>query len=301
MKRLIRWVLRAVAVLVILVVVAMIFVYWRSNHLLAQRIIVDEPALAIPTNAAAIAQGKRLAALRGCTGCHGADLGGDVLIDSFPVGVIAGPNLTRGMGGVGASLTPTLMERAIRHGLGAEGRMLLFMPSTDFSALTDADTADLIAFVQSVPPVDRQVPAVAPGPLLRTLFVFGKVPLVSALQIDQHAAHVAALTPEPSADYGRYLAQACTGCHGEHFSGGPIPGLPPSFPAAQNITPNPVGGLGKWTQADFIAAIRTGKRPDGSTINPFMPWRAFSALTDTELNALWAYLHTLPPRPSGTR
>lgn len=299
MQRLMRRVLRAAAVLLVVVVVAAIFVYWRSNHLLAQRIVINEPALTIPTDAAAIAQGKRLARLRGCTECHGADLGGRVLVDSFTVGVIAGPNLTRGTGGIGAILTPTLIEQAIRHGLGVGGRMLLFMPSTDFAGLTDADTDDLIAFVQSALPVDRQVPAASAGPLMRTLFLFGKVPLVYALQIDQHAAHVAALSPEPTASFGRYLAQGCTGCHGAHFSGGPIPGLPPSFPHAQNITPNAQTGIGKWTKADFVTAIHTGKRPDGSAINPFMPWRAFSVLTDVELDALWAYLQTIPARAAG--
>ncbi len=299
MRRLAGWLLRLMAALAVIMVVAATFVYLRSNQLLAQRIHIDEPTLNIPADADAIARGKRLAMLRGCTDCHGADLGGHVLVDSLPVGVIAGSNLTHGTGGIGRNLTATLIERAVRHGLGPGGRMLLFMPSTDFAKLTDADTGDLIAYVQSVPPVDRSIPAATAGPLLRTLFLLGKAPLVYALNIDQHAAHVASLTPEPTAEYGRYLAQACAGCHGDHFSGGAIPGLPPSFPHAQNITRDPAGGIGHWTHADFIAAMRTGKRPDNSSINPFMPWKAFSAMTDVELDALWSFLQTVPARATG--
>jgi len=71
-----------------------------------------------------------------------------------------------------------------------------------------------------------------------------------------------------------------------------VPGTPPSFPDSQNLTP---ANLGKWTNADFRRALREGKRPDGSNIDKFMPWPAFSKMTDEEIDALWAYLQTLPP------
>ena len=303
MNRFVRWVVRTWVAVVVIAVLGLGFVYWRSSSMMARRISINEAALTLPTDAASIAQGKRLTVLRGCTDCHGTDLGGGKpLVDSFFVGRVVGPNLTRGRGGLGARLTPTLIEHAVRHGVAEGGRMLLFMPSTDFSGLTDADMADLIAYVRSVPPVNRSVPTSFAGPLLRTLYVFGKVHLNAAMLIDQHAPHVASISPLPTADYGRYLAQACTGCHGRHLSGGRIPGLPPSFPAAQNITQNPADGIGKWTHSDFINAIHTGKRPDGTAINPFMPWQAFSTtMTDVELDAIWAYLKTVPARPSGQR
>src|SRR6185369_17554777 len=225
--------------------------------------------------------------------------GGRVLVDAFPIGRLAAPNLTRGKGGAGGRLDAASTERAIRHGLGEGGRLLLYMPTTDFNALTDADTADLIAYVSAVPPVDRDVPAPAAGPLMRTLFVLDKAPLVYALRVDQHAAHAATMAPAATAEYGRYLANSCTGCHGEHFSGGRVPGTPPSFPPARNITPDPGDGIGKWSEAEFNAALRSGKRPDGSTLNTFMPWKAFATMTDLEVDALWAYLQTVPARATG--
>jgi len=282
--------------LVLLVVLASAagLVYWRSSALLAQHIDVKEPALAVTDGADARERGEHLAITRGCTDCHGPDLGGRVRVEAFPIGRLAAPNLTRGNGGVGGRLDAASLERAIRHGLGEGGRLLLYMPSTDFSSLTDADTADLIAYVRAVAPVDRNIPPPLAGPLMRTLFLLGKAPLAYALQIDHHAAHMNAMAAAATADYGRYLAQSCTGCHTAKFTGGHVPGTPPAFPDARNITQDPVNGIGKWSKENFYAALRTGKRPDGSAINPFMPWKAFARLNDTELDALWAFLQTLP-------
>jgi mono/diheme cytochrome c family protein len=282
-------------VLLALAGIALAFVYWRSNSLLAQHIQIDEPALNIPTDAEAITRGEHLAITRGCTDCHAADLGGRVLVDAFPIGRIAAPNLTQGKGGVG-SLDSQRMERAIRHGLGVGGRLLLYMPATDFSALSDADTADLMAYVSTRPMIDREIPAPVAGPLIRTLFLLDKAPLVYALKVDQHAAHVGAVVAAATPEYGHYMARACTGCHGEHFSGGHVPGTPPDFPDAANITPS---GIGKWSKADFFTAMHEGKRPDGRVLNTFMPWKAFATMTDTELDALWLFLQTVPAVATG--
>jgi cytochrome c553 len=282
-------------VLLVVVATALGLVYWRSGSLFAQHIDVKEPALSPPADADAKARGEHLAVTRGCVDCHGADLGGHVLVDKFPVGVLAAPNLTRGKGGIGARLDATSIERAVRHGLGEGGRLLLYMPATDFAGLTDADTADLIAYVTSVPAVDRDIPAPAAGPLMRVLFLLDKAPVVYALKVDHHAAHAATMTASADANYGRYLAQSCTGCHRENFVGGHVPGTPPEFPDARNITTDPVNGIGKWTKDNFNAAVRTGKRPDGSDLKPFMPWKAFAKLSDTEIDALWAFMQTVPP------
>lgn len=285
---------KILVVLAIVLLTALGLIYWRSSSLMAQRIEVKEPALAIASDPAAIARGEHLAITRGCTDCHSADLGGRVLVDAFPIGVFAAPNLTRGKNGIGNRLDPVAIERAVRHGVGEAARLLLYMPTTDFAALTDADTADLIAYVSSVAPVDREVPPPSAGPLMRTLFLLGKAPLVYGLQIDQHAAHANAVVAAANADYGHYLAHSCTGCHGQNFAGGHVPGTPPSFPSARNITPDPAAGIGQWTKADFATALRTGKRPDGSVLDPFMPYKAFATFTDSEVDALWAFLQTVP-------
>ena len=107
------------------------------------------------------------------------------------------------------------------------------------------------------------------------------------------------MPPADTVEYGHYIAQVggCTGCHGAGLSGGPIPGVPPDFPPAQNLTPT---GIGQWSDADIVRALRVGKRPDGTTINQFMPWPYTASMTDTEMAALIKYLRSVPPRPTGT-
>jgi mono/diheme cytochrome c family protein len=295
-----RILLRTLATLVVLVLAFVGFVYIRSEIALRSTWHIDEPALTIPGDSDARARGEHVAITRGCTECHAADLGGHVVFESPPIGRMGAPNLTRGRGGVVASYDARTWERAIRHGVRHDNRSLLFMPARDFAVLSDADTADLIAYLQGVPPVDRDSIPSYVGPVGRALFAFGKLPMVEARLIDQHARHPARLEIAATADYGRYLAQTCTGCHGEGMSGGPIPGTPPNFPKPPNLTPDATG-LADWTKADFYRVFREGKKRDGSALDTFMPWQSMSRFTDTELDALWAYLRSLPPRPAGQR
>ena len=97
-------------------------------------------------------------------------------------------------------------------------------------------------------------------------------------------------------EYGEYLANTCKGCHGAGFSGGPIPGIPAQPPYPANLTADVATGLGSWQEADFVTALRTGIRPDGTLITSAMPWQTFQGLTDDELDALWLYLQSVRPR-----
>jgi cytochrome c553 len=118
--------------------------------------------------------------------------------------------------------------------------------------------------------------------------------------IDHANVKPAVVTPAVTAEYGRYVAASCTGCHGENLSGGKIEVGPPDWPPAANLTPHAQGRISKWQEADFLKALRTAKRPDGSEINPVMP-RAFGQLEEVELKAIWKYLQTLPAAATGVR
>jgi hypothetical protein len=70
-------------------------------------------------------------------------------------------------------------------------------------------------------------------------------------------------------------------------------------PPGPNLTPG--GELGNWSEADFMAALRSGQTPSGKTLDPEqMPWTSFSNMTDSELQAIWAYLSTLPALPDNS-
>lgn len=298
MKRLF---LRTLLALGVFALVLVAFVWARSTYLLHRTWQVNETVLALPTDAAAIERGRHIATTRGCTDCHTSNLGGQVVIHAPPIAQIAAPNLTRGSGGVTAAFSVVDWERAIRHGLRPDGRALLLMPSDEMNGLSDADTADLIAWLRQVPAVDRASQPNSIGPVGRALLAFGQLPLIAATRINQHASHIASITPGVTIEYGRYLAQGCGGCHGAHLSGGTIPGMPPDTPKAANLTPDPVTGLGKWSKVDFYRVVREGHKPDGSAVNPFMPWKAIGSSSDAELDALWAYLRSVPPRAAGQR
>jgi|SRR5581483_2948881 len=65
---------------------------------------------------------------------------------------------------------------------------------------------------------------------------------------------------------------------------------------AANLTPDPATGIGtRYTEASFIKAMRTGKKPDGTEMMPPMPWPDFAQMSDADLKAIWTYLRSLPP------
>jgi hypothetical protein len=86
----------------------------------------------------------------------------------------------------------------------------------------------------------------------------------------------------------------CKGCHQADLAGGLIEGEDPSWPPAAGLRPTP-GGFGDWTEAQFKVLMRTGKRLDGTDVDPVMPWRITMNMTDAELSAMWAWLRTLSP------
>ncbi len=275
------------------------WIQWQSHRRLQRVYAFTVAPVPVPAGAEAVARGRHLAQTRGCVDCHGADLAGMTVIDDGAMGRIDGPNLTRGPGGLPADYSDEDYIRAIRHGVNREGRGLFLMPSTDYATLSDADMGALIAYLRSVPAVDKPRGPVAPGPVAKALLATGRLRL-AAQDIEHARIQPSQVAPAANAEYGRYVAASCTGCHGPNLSGGKIAAGPPTWPPAANLTPHPDGRLSQWTEADFVRAMRTQRRPDGSEISPVMP-KAFGGLDDLELKALWAYLRTLPPKPLGKR
>jgi mono/diheme cytochrome c family protein len=298
-KKILKWIgIVVVGLIVLIVVVAGVLHFAGSSRLAAA------PAIAVtvpdtPADEAALARGKHLAAaISLCEDCHQDNLRGQIFIDEAPIGLIAAPNLTAGAGGVGAAYDDEDWVRAIRHGVGGDGRVLAVMPSNAFAHLSDDDLAALIAYLKSAPPVDNELPArniMFPGTILFGVLGFSSLP-VSV--IDHDAAQAVSAPPEGvTAEYGGYLAEiaGCTECHGANLAGLTDENGPPPGP---NLTP--AGNPGAWSEADFLSVIRNGLTPEGKNLDPvMMPWPWFARMTDEELKAIWLYLQSLPPRNLG--
>lgn len=303
MKRVFKWLSWIVGVIVALLVVALLGLYVTSGLRLNKSYAVQPAKVTIPTEETAVAEGQRQFLTHACLDCHGADGAGALVMDDPLVGYVVGANLTPGQGGAGQMFNDDDWVRAIRHGIGADGKPLVIMPSYEYNLMNDEDLGNLIAYLKRLPPVDQVQPAPALGPLGRFLVVSGLFPVLSAEIIDHDAPRPQAVAKGPTAEFGHYLvAQSCVGCHGQELSGGAIPGVPSSPPLPRNLTPDKETGLGTWSQEDFVRVIRQGERPDGTVIDPTkMPWPAFKHLTDEEITAVWLYLQSVPAKPYGNR
>jgi mono/diheme cytochrome c family protein len=283
--------------LVVILLLGMTFAVISANSRLNQTYTVEIPPIQVPSDPESIAEGERIFRARNCSACHDLDLSGRDLDEAAVLGVVAASNLTSGEGGAASQYTSDEdFVRAIRHGVGPDGKPLVVMPSEEFSVYSEHDIALLIAYIKSVPPVDEIHPEARLSPLGALLMVSGVAPLLSAEVIDHNSLAYSELVPEVSVEYGEYLARSCTTCHGSSFAGGPIPVGPPDWPPAANLTPDAETGLGNWTEEDFFRAIREGTRPDGSKLySEAMPWETFRYMSDTELSALWLFLSSLEP------
>jgi cytochrome c553 len=299
--KIVRYAAWTVGVLVALVLVAAGGLYAYTQSHFDRKWTVAGHALTIPTDSIALARGHHIATtISKCSGCHETDFGGGLFIDAPPVARLYTANLTGGKGGIGRQLSDLDWERAIRHGVKPDGSALMFMPAEEFQRLSDQDAAALIAYLKSLPPVDREQGKNSIGPIGRALYAKGDLALIPAEMIDHSAAHPQPVPMAVSVEYGRYMADigGCKGCHGPGLSGGRIPGTPPDWKPAANLTPT---GIGHYKEEDFFRALREGKRPGGLPIDTLMPFRFTKDMTDDEIRALYMYLKTVPPKAYGGR
>jgi len=246
-------------------------------------------------------QGKYLFESRGCGECHGMDGAGRVMIDE-PGGLyVRTPDITSARVSMVAAYTEADWVRAIRHGVDPAGRALLVMPSEDYNRMNDADFAALVAYIRTLPPGRGTLGEVRLPAMLRVLYAVGAFK-DAAEKIDHRLPPAAPIPVAESAEHGGYVANMCIGCHGSGFSGGKIPGAPPDWPPASNLTPGEGSVMPRYPTAEaFATMMRTGKRPDGTAVSKVMPFESLKNFNDTDLRALFAYLGTLPPKKAGER
>ncbi len=256
--------------------------------------------IARSTDPAVLERGRHIAhAVAPCAGgdCHGRDLGGGKTIVMGPLGEFTGPNISPG--GLGAVYSDGELARLVRHGLKKDGRGVQFMPSHEFNWIPESDLTAVISYVRTVPAVPKPNGTIRVGALAKLLDRLDMIPLDIARRINHEKIELGP-APTPTAAYGAFLARACTGCHGDHLSGGPIPGAPPEMAVPLNLTPDATGLQG-WTLEDFKKSLTTGINKKGKKLDPMMPTAEFGELDAIEMQALHAYLASLPPRPFGGR
>jgi mono/diheme cytochrome c family protein len=291
MGRLISILVRVVLTLIILLVVAIAVVWsigsWKLNHHPSNPV----PVFTAVRDTSAIARGRHLAEV-GCT-CHNnvahALAGSDENFAQIPkgpnLGELYAPNITAG-GVLTRYANDGLLARAIREGVGADGRVLVVMPSAQFHAMSDADLGAVISYVRSQPAVAgpthrRGINALGLIMLGAGVFNTGLGPPITT--------PVNAAPRDTTAEYGAYMVTllACRDCHGPDLHGAPKSSLAPRGP-------NLVALAAAHPVQRFSLALRGGIGVDGHPLDPgLMPWNVFKRLDDLETVALYRYLRSL--------
>jgi cytochrome c553 len=289
MRRILEWIaisLGSIAGMVAVGVVAL-FLVGRTRMTTPADFAVRPPL--IPSDRASIARGRHLAeTVTLCTECHQNGLRGRDMGLPPIVATLVAPNLTSGTGGVGGDYTAADWDRAIRHGVGRDGRKLVVMPSEYYAHMTDRDFADLVAFLNSLTPVDNELPPNKLG-LLGGALVGARLYPLAADAIKHEDVGLDVFDAGVSAEYGSYLATigTCRGCHGAELRGKPDEIGRPAAPSLVDSTHN-------WSAEDFRRTMRTGRTPQGRALDPQrMPWPRLANLTDDELNAVYEYVRSI--------
>ena len=286
MKKILKWAGLILLGLAILLVIAGFFLSSKGSSSVNQTYEVTATLLStVPSDSAALAKGHHLAMTLGCIDCHGESLEGKIMIDAPPF-LVPATNLTAGNGGIGAAYSIEDWDRVIRYGVKPSGEAVVVMPSKTYHNLSDDDTAQLIAFMQSVPAVDNVLPE-------REIRMLGTLLAgAGALDLSESVHTTANRQPKPpegpTAEYGAYIASlTCIYCHGNDLRGGPA--LDPNGPPATDLA-----AAGAWAFEDFETSMRTGVTPSGHEMDPtYMPWTFTKNMSEEELRALHAHLQII--------
>jgi mono/diheme cytochrome c family protein len=176
--------LKITGIIIVICVIGLISFYFVIKSSVGKRIdkqyAVSVQDIELNTDSAALALGARLVVTKGCTECHGEDLGGKVFIQDQMMGTIIASNLTRGEGGLPQDYSVSDWVLALKHGLSRDQKSLIFMPAQEFTWLSEADMASIISYCQQIPNVDRTLEVNDIGPMANILTYFNQFQLLPA-------------------------------------------------------------------------------------------------------------------------
>jgi len=222
--------------------------------------------------------------------------GGQVLPYLGLPGRVVANNLTSDSQTGAGSWTDDQLARAIREGVGHDGRALFpIMPYPRFHSMSDEDLASIVVYLRSLPPVNRELPSTEIVFPVKYLIRNAPVPLQGA---------VASPDPANRLAYGKYLITigGCEDCHTPAHNGQDIPGMDfaggfllqvpgETASAAANLTRD-ASGIGYYDEALFLEAMCTGS-VRARKLSPLMPFAVYRNMTDDDLKAIFAYLRTV--------
>lgn len=310
MKKLGKVLLVAVIVLVILVVAGIsLTIGWRPFIGPKARPLTSRKFESTPQR---LARGQYIFnTVSGCEDCHSvhdtkladhpvvADMhgAGEVMpFDDLPGRVVA-PNITPDPETGAGTWTDDQLARAIREGIGHDGRALFpMMPYERYRSMSDEDLASVVVYMRSLPPVRRELP--------QTEIIFPVKYLMRSTP-EPVSAPVSAPDPKNQLLWGAYMVNiaGCIDCHTPMDHGQPLAGF--DFAGGQvftgawgktvsaNITPD-ASGIGYYDEALFMQALRTGY-VKARKLDALMPVEQFKGFSDDDLKAMFAYLRTIKP------
>lgn len=312
MKKFLRMLKWAVIILIVLFAGLLAFIQFTYNKTFE----APYPDISASTDSLMIARGKYLAfGPAHCGTCHVPmnkikDVeNGEIIPLSggwelpIPPGTFRAPNITPDVEtGIGR-LTDGEIARTMRHMVGSDGRCIFpFMP---FAELSDEDLTAVISFLRSQEPVKNAVKKNELTFLGKAVMAFGMIKPEGTKGTPPKSVAI-----DSTVEYGQYLANSvanCVGCHTDRdlktgaFIGTPFAGgfaTPPdvfsegrSF-VTPNLTPHKATGIiADWSEKTFITRFKAGLIHKGSP----MPWGSFSRMDETDLKAIYRYLHSLEP------
>jgi mono/diheme cytochrome c family protein len=278
--RMVAWVGGTAALLALL---AWITINAASSYILRETHPTAPETVRAAVGPAAIAEGRRLGRLYGCQSCHGEDLRGRAYNDDPSRVRNHAPNLTR----IAARSTDAELAQAIRQGVRPATRQALWdMPSATFATMTDAELANLLAFMRSRPVGGGREPSDTPGLSGRLAILRGRTGDVVRGERSAPVL-IAAARAQPPLDLGPAYAQGrhiaatvCSECHGSDLRGDPREGGPD------------LAAAGAYDLVQFQRLLRTGVPPSGRDLGEMseVARKDLHVFTDAEIAALYAYL-----------
>lgn len=266
------------------------------------------PDIHASKDTAVIARGKHFVyGLAHCINCH-STANTDSLINAgqevplsggfafkLPVGTLYSRNITSDKEtGIG-NRTDAEIARVLRYGVHANGEAVYdFMP---FHNMSDEDLTAVISYLRTLNPVKNKVPE-------NKLNILGNIVKAYMVKPVGPTGEVsAAVKPDTTAAYGKYLVLSigeCAGCHTKRDISGAYQapllsgGLPMNGLVPPNLTNDSAGRIFYWSQQQFIDRFRKGKLITQSE----MPWNSFKRMSDDELKAIYKYLKSVPGAPA---